>query len=362
MRGVLRRTYILLFLFIFVLLITTQQKAQAHPMNNGYSQIVIENRTINYDLTIPEPSLLVFDSNKDKQLSLDELNSQRSSVEQYLRTHLQIEVASERLEPTLISMEKTEETGIPAVLFKLRFTSKSYVESFTVQYTLLFDDVDPMHTNFAFISQGDDIDQAIFDTTNRTYHFEPLVKPNMLSSVFRYFVLGIKHIVTGYDHLLFLLSLIIVATRLSDIVRIVTAFTIAHSITLFLAATGQIHMNSRWIESGIALTIAYVAIENPFLKSTKLRWLITFCFGLVHGLGFAGAISEIGLPEKYLISSLLSFNVGVETGQLAIVLIVLPLLLRLQKLHWYRKLVIGVSAIIFVIAAYWFLQRVGVIS
>jgi hydrogenase/urease accessory protein HupE len=197
---------------------------------------------------------------------------------------------------------------------------------------------------------------------NRIYHYEPLVKTSMLSSAWDYFLLGIKHILTGYDHLIFLISLIIVATRLKDVVKIITAFTIAHSITLFLAATGHLNVDSRWIESGIALTIAYVAAENPFIKTVRFRWLITFFFGLIHGMGFAGAISEVGLPQQYLISSLLSFNLGVETGQLGIVVLLLPYLTKMQKHPWYPRFVIGVSVIVFMVAGYWFLQRIGVIA
>ncbi|SDO99123.1 Hydrogenase/urease accessory protein HupE [Paenibacillus sp. yr247] len=335
--------------------------SKAHSIDSGYSEVTIESKKVNFNLTLPESSLLVFDTDKNNVLTLEELNNQRTEIESYFKTHLKLENKSKLLECSLHSISKTDNLGIPSIEFNLQFTSVSSVESLSITYNLLFDDYDPQHVNFLIITKEDDIDQTIFDTGHRFYHYVPMNNTTMASSAWQYFLLGIKHILTGYDHLLFLLSLIIVAIRLKDIIKIVTAFTLAHSITLFLTATGHISVNSRWIETGIALTIAYVAIENPFIKSVRMRWVITFLFGLIHGMGFAGAISEIGLPREYLISSLLSFNVGVETGQLGIVLAILPFLLKLQKFTWYRKMLIGVSIIVFLIAVYWALQRMGII-
>ncbi|WP_165452633.1 HupE/UreJ family protein [Paenibacillus thalictri] len=332
---------------------------QAHPLNNGYSQITIENRNVDYELSIPEPSLIgVFDLNKDNVLTVDELNSERAAIEDYLHKHLELEVPAGLLEMQLGDMSKTDKSGIPAISFQLRFTAKTTVDSLNIRYNLLFDDADPLHLNFMVITNGGDVDQTVFDANNRNYHYQSMVQTGPFHSAFKYLLLGVEHIVTGYDHLVFLLSLILVASRLRDIIKIVTAFTIAHSITLFLAATGHISVDSRWIESGIALTIAYVAIENMFVRSVRLRWLVTFLFGLIHGMGFAGAISEVGLPEEYMVSSLLSFNLGVEAGQLAIVLLVMPYLLKLQRTRHYRTIVLAVSGCVVLLALYWFIQRI----
>lgn len=179
------------------------------------------------------------------------------------------------------------------------------------------------------------------------------------SIIFMYINLGLEHIITGYDHLLFLFSLIIISERFSDVLKIVTAFTVAHSITLTLAALGMVPVYPKWIEAGIAFTIGYVAVENFFVKTSKWRWLLTFGFGLIHGLGFATAISEIGFDTKYTVISLVSFNVGIELGQLAVVGIVLPLLLKFRKNPgYYRIFFRGASACILLISAYWFVQRI----
>ncbi|WP_171654595.1 HupE/UreJ family protein [Paenibacillus foliorum] len=173
-----------------------------------------------------------------------------------------------------------------------------------------------------------------------------------------YVNLGLEHIITGYDHLLFLFSLIIISQRFSNVLKIVTAFTIAHSITLTLAALGYIPLYPKWVESGIALTIAYVAIENFFVKTSKWRWLLTFGFGLIHGLGFASSISQIGFDRTYSAVSLISFNVGIELGQLAVVGIVLPLLLKYRSRKEYKYFFNAASACTLIIALYWFVERI----
>ncbi|MFE5324012.1 HupE/UreJ family protein [Paenibacillus sp. NPDC056579] len=182
---------------------------------------------------------------------------------------------------------------------------------------------------------------------------------DMMTVIFMYINLGLEHILTGYDHLLFLLALIIVSERFAVILKIVTAFTIAHSITLCLAALGLIPVYPKWIEAGIALTICYVAVENFFVRSFRWRWVLTFLFGLIHGLGFASSISEIGFHTGYLVTSLVSFNVGIELGQLGIVAVLLPILSRLRKqtgvYTWFFR---ATSACILVIGLYWVVERI----
>ena len=143
--------------------------------------------------------------------------------------------------------------------------------------------------------------------------------------------LGVEHILTGYDHLVFLLGLILVGGSLRSLVGVVSAFTIAHSITLALAATGVLAPSPRFIEPLIALSIAYVGVENLFVKDASRRWRITFPFGLIHGFGFAGALREIGLPAGQVPVALVSFNLGVELGQLGVLALALPMVLAARR-------------------------------
>lgn len=174
------------------------------------------------------------------------------------------------------------------------------------------------------------------------------------------FRLGIEHILTGYDHLLFLFALILVGGRVRSLVAVVTAFTLAHSITLGLAALGVWAPSPRFVEPMIALSIAYVGVENFFTKSADKRWRITFPFGLVHGFGFAGALQEIALPRDRVPAALLLFNLGVEAGQLAVLAVVLPLVLWLRKREWFVDRGVRVLSTLVVIAGvFWFVQRVA---
>ena len=144
----------------------------------------------------------------------------------------------------------------------------------------------------------------------------------------------------------------------AHVIRLVTAFTLAHSITLSLAVLGWVRPASLWIEAGIAASVLLAAVNN--LKPLVIRrlWLVTFGFGLLHGFGFAGALLQVGLPDRSRLSALLGFNVGVELGQLAVVAVLLPVLFVLGRKVWYPRWVMGLlSALVAVLAAYWLFER-----
>ena len=147
---------------------------------------------------------------------------------------------------------------------------------------------------------------------------------------------GIEHILTGYDHLLFLLGLVLVGGRWKSIALAITAFTVGHSITLALAALDIWAPSPRIVEPAIALSIAYVGIENYFVKDADKRWRITAPFGLIHGFGFAGALREIALAKNEVPRALFGFNLGVELGQLAVMALALPLIFYARRKEWFR--------------------------
>jgi hypothetical protein len=154
-----------------------------------------------------------------------------------------------------------------------------------------------------------------------------------------YLGLGVEHILLGFDHLLFVVALILPGGRLLSLVAIVTAFTVAHSITLALSVLGLVTLPTQIVEPVIALSIAYVAFENLTMKSVvSRRWAVSFLFGLVHGFGFAGALAEVGLPASGLAAALVGFNLGVEAGQALIIGVLLPLIIWLQRFPWEPRL------------------------
>lgn len=180
-----------------------------------------------------------------------------------------------------------------------------------------------------------------------------------------YFVLGVEHILTGYDHLLFVVSLVLLLGRLGAVVRAATAFTVAHSLTLAGTTLGLIGVAQAPVEALIALSIVFLAVEvvkgrpgAPRL-SERMPWLIAFIFGLIHGFGFAGALREIGLPEGDVPAALVTFNLGVEAGQLLIVAVVLTLIAALRRAAPQslapatRFAAYGIG----IIASYWFIDR-----
>jgi hypothetical protein len=171
-----------------------------------------------------------------------------------------------------------------------------------------------------------------------------------------FFRLGVEHIFLGYDHILFLVSLIVVC-KLCELVKIVTSFTVAHTITLILATLEVVQLPSRAVETAIAATIVYVALENFWIREAPHRWKLTFAFGLIHGFGFAGVLRELGLPKVGLVRSLLAFNVGVEVGQLAIVLALFPLAYAIARLKYGGVVQKIISGAIVVCGLCWFIDR-----
>lgn len=173
-----------------------------------------------------------------------------------------------------------------------------------------------------------------------------------------FFLLGVEHIATGYDHLLFVLALVLCGGNLVALLKIITAFTLAHSLTLGAAALDLLTLPSTLVEAVIALSIAYVAFENLMPRyALSRRWLISFLFGLVHGFGFSSVLKEIGLPKGGELLALLNFNLGVEAGQIVAVLLVLPLLAWLKTTRWERPAVRTVSFAVLLVGLALFAER-----
>jgi hypothetical protein len=178
-----------------------------------------------------------------------------------------------------------------------------------------------------------------------------------------YLSLGFTHILPrGLDHVLFVLGIFLLAVQLRPVLWQVSAFTVAHTITLALTVYGVVSLPPRVVEPLIALSIVYVAIENVFTsKLHAWRPLIVFCFGLLHGMGFAGVLTDIGLPRSEFVPALLSFNAGVECGQLTVIAVAFLLVgLPFRKKPWYRqRIVVPGSLLIAAVGLFWFVQRVS---
>jgi hydrogenase/urease accessory protein HupE len=199
---------------------------------------------------------------------------------------------------------------------------------------------------------------------------QPFIKLSLsktqLPPVWQYLQLGIFHIWTGFDHLLFVFGLMLLVKKSSKLIWTITAFTIAHSITLALATLRLIKVSGAFTEAAIALSIVFLAVEllqhyrgkNGF--AFHYPWIVSFLFGLLHGLGFAGALQDLGLPENNILSALFLFNAGVEIGQLAFVFAMLLIMAGISKIHFTKQPWQKYLAPYFIgsLAAYWFIERV----
>jgi hydrogenase/urease accessory protein HupE len=180
--------------------------------------------------------------------------------------------------------------------------------------------------------------------------------------------LGVEHILLGFDHVLFVLALLLSFVSLRNTLKSVTAFTLAHSVTLILAGTGIVVLTPRIVEPIIALSIAFVAIGTVFLRryalfrSVETKAGMIFLFGLFHGLGFAGLLQDFSIPEGRFLSSLLFFNVGIEIGQLLIIIVLLPIIYLFRSKAWYPLAIKIIAVMISAVALIWFIERVFSLS
>jgi hydrogenase/urease accessory protein HupE len=230
-----------------------------------------------------------------------------------------------------------------------------------VYRSTLFNEIDPATRQMVTV-KGDASRLALLSAGSPQVVLAPTTA-RLGDVVLHYLIAGVEHIAIGYDHIAFLIAVILWGRRLWPLVGVVTAFTVAHSITLSLAVLDVVSPPARLVEIAIALSIVYVAAENFFVRDLRRRWLITFAFGLVHGFGFAGVLREYGIPRDALVPALAAFNAGVELGQILIVagaLLVLHVIesnvKALQPAPSVR-LVYPLSAVVLALGLYWTAMR-----
>lgn len=223
----------------------------------------------------------------------------------------------------------------------------------------LFLDGETLAIQNVLVLEGDDASQDVLTAEHDTFRLsEP--PPSAFAVIRRYTVSGIEHIAIGYDHIAFVVALLLWARRLWPVVKVVTAFTVAHSITLALAVLDVVSLPASLVEPLIAASIVWVAAENFFFRDVGRRWKIAFFLGLVHGFGFAGVLRDFGLPQDALALALAFFNIGVEIGQILIVGVAVPLLLLVDRLTGDRRdprIVMAASAAVAALGAWWLVER-----
>jgi len=303
-----------------------------------------------HDLSVEPPETL---------LDVRVAESKKDAIADLIRTRLTLLADGEPVEFELFRVELLADRQ--ALSCELRFTTNVKPSALRIQCALF--PYDPQHQTFLNVYEEDRlVHQQIFTQDHQVFIYRPGDRQSWLSVVKEFIPAGIYHIFTGPDHVLFIVGLLLMGGSLLRLLSIVTAFTIAHSITLSLAALNVINPSPRLIEPAIALSIIYVGIDNLMVGKTgrDVRAWIAFFFGFVHGFGFAGVLKEFGLPRQALGWSLFSFNFGVEIGQACIVVVVASVLAALRSRNQAvagRIMKVG-SVCVILAGTWWFIQRV----
>ncbi|CAI6083271.1 HupE/UreJ family protein [Cohnella sp. JJ-181] len=364
---------------VFALLLCATPSALAHDMYIGGSKWAFGKdrilSTIELDPALFQEIRGIKELGYDlDHLTADQLQKMTTEVIQpYIDEKLSVSVNGRSYPEKVVKIER--EGTLWKIWLKISGLHFDWQENkVKIGYRLLLEETGNQHVNLGYVyytDADDDAVQAVFDKTqpdlqyifdanNTVWEFSDKTAA-FLSEIFTYFVLGIKHILTGYDHIAFLLALIVIGLSAREALKIITSFTVAHSITLLLAALHIINLNAKFVESVIALSICYIAAENLLAKKVNYRWLVTFMFGLVHGFGFASVLQAYVADQSNLVRSVVSFNVGVEFGQLMILFIALPLLYLIKKRFSLRRVTIVASAAIFIAGFYWFVDRIFIL-
>lgn len=348
------------FFLLLLSLLAVADDLYCHDISASFIEI---NRTeegirILYRLPLTELDLLfLVDSNLNEEWEQQEIAGALPQVEKYLEDHLKIHIDGQPLSIHIESWEKQVDSDGHAFLV-LEQQEKVPEENPAVALeSRLFQDLISAHQTLVSIRMGDRTGQFALSKASPARSWEQSAKPS-LSGFLPFLELGVEHIFTGYDHILFLVGLLLTSGAFRELVKVVSSFTVAHSLTLGLAALDVVRPNPQLIEVAIACSILYIGLEN-LLRDQALgsRWKLTFFFGLVHGFGFANILREMVLPRADLVVSLFSFNLGVEVGQILIVALLWPIILAVQQFSWRLQLVRTASVIICGFGTYWLIER-----
>ena len=368
-----RWTHVLLLAVCFL-----ASSAHAHDLSKSYLSLAFESNQLTGQWDVPLKDLqtvVPLDADHDGFVTWDELNARYTNATTYIFAHLKISIDGHPVTCRILNTEPAVEDFTDGTYVEIPFAIENIPDPKTIELNYqLFFDVNSLHRGLMRLQYGDKTESTVFSPDKTTQSFVIGV-----SSPGRQFLAflreGIFHIWTGYDHILFLLALLLPAVlhreggkwqgvpalrpAFFNVLKIVTAFTAAHSLTLSLAALQVVRLPSRLTESAIAFSVVLAAANNLWPVVRERGWIVAFFFGLVHGFGFANALADLGLVHSALALTLVGFNLGVEVGQLAIVIVFLPVAFALRNSWFYQKPLLRFgSALIILVAATWFAERV----
>jgi len=357
------------------LLFICQTMAWAHKASDSYLVVEVKGNAITaqWDIALRDVDFaLGLDRDGNAAITWGELRSRQADLSAWALSRLEL-TRSANCPLQVTGLQVDDHTDGGYAVLHLAGTCPGATGQLALQYRLLFD-LDKLHRGLLRLTLDGSPYTSVLSPTNDTVnlggtqasHWDPFK---------RFLVEGVWHIWIGFDHILFLLSLLLPSVLVlnhhrwqgvssfglaaREVLWVVTSFTAAHSMTLSLAALGIVSLPSRWVESAIALSVVLTAANNLWPLVNHRRWLLAFGFGLIHGFGFASVLAELGLPADALVLSLLGFNVGVEVGQMVIVAIFLPVAFWLRNTGFYLKgLFVMGSWLTLLVAMVWLLERV----
>jgi HupE / UreJ protein len=375
----IRRVAVML---LWVAALSFASVTQAHKASDSYLMLKLDGGKISgqWDIALRDLDLVLeLDRNGDAVIDWGEVRSRHAEIAAYATQNLDLK-SGNSVCPVGVG-DQLIDAHSDGAYSVLNFTAicPGSVETLTVNYRLLFE-ADAQHRGLLKIETLTDgsggsphVMSAVFPAENATQTFT-LSSGSTLGQLGTYVVDGVRHIAIGFDHILFLVALLLPAvlvregrrwipvadmrTAFWSVLKIVTAFTIAHSITLSLASFDVVALPSRLVESLIAASVLATAIDNiwPFLP--RRRWLVAFAFGLIHGFGFASVLADLNLPRPALLMSLLGFNIGVEIGQLILVACVIPIAYFMRSSAAYPRFALRTGSVaIAAVSCGWLLER-----
>ena len=350
--------------------------AHAHKPSDSYLTLYADGNTVRgqWDIALRDLEYAIgIDANGDGEITWGEVKAKQADIDAYALARLAVRTDGRpcRLEPSEHLIDDHTDGAYSVLRFSAHCEGGAY-QSVGVEYSLFFD-LDPTHRGLLRVQHGGSATTGILgpDRPRLEVRAEGRSRIEQFTDYVRE---GVWHIWIGFDHILFLVSLLLPsvfvlagkrwtpADRFKDtfwdVFRVATSFTVAHSITLSLAALSIIQLPSRLVESTIALSVVLAALNNIWPLVHDRRWLVAFGFGLIHGFGFASVLADLGLPRDALLLALVGFNVGVELGQLAIISAFLPVAYALRRTWAYRRVIfVAGSAAIAGVAAIWMIER-----
>lgn len=362
-------------LLLQIALLLTCLPALAHKPSDSYLTLSVDNSVVSgqWDIALRDLDFAIgLDADGDAQITWGEVRAKHSEIAAYAMPRLVLSAGGEPCPAQITNHLVDDHTDGAYAVLRFQADCGKAFGNLHVHYGLFFD-LDPQHKGLLRLAYQGTTIAAIFSPEKADQDFS-LGSPSTLRQFVDYLREGVWHIWIGFDHILFLLALLLPAVVLRvkhgwqavdafrpafwSVVKIVTAFTVAHSITLSLATLEVLTLPSRLVESVIAASVVIAAMNNVFPIFSERRWAMAFAFGLIHGFGFASVLADLGLPSDALIIALVGFNVGVELGQLAIVSMFLPFAYALRRTAFYRRLILGGgSVLIALLASGWFVER-----